>query len=146
MKQRNTDLSSYFRWFPSHERATAVGLSMGGFHLGNVMGLLLTPLAMSTVGLSGPFILFSSLGLLWLTIWAFRVTNDPQDSNSISISELRLIQAGKSDSPVDKSKLPPVRLLFSKMATWAIIIANITNNWVGFIYFFSHSFRLKFNF
>lgn len=126
----NTLLS---RWFPSHERATAVGLSMGGFHLGNVMGLLLTPLAMSTVGLSGPFILFSSLGLLWLTIWAFRVTNDPQDSNSISISELRLIQAGKSDSPLDKSKLPPVRLLFSKMATWAIIIANITNNWGYFV-------------
>ncbi|KAK1398290.1 putative anion transporter 3, chloroplastic [Heracleum sosnowskyi] len=126
----NTLLS---RWFPNHERATAVGISMGGFHLGNVMGLLLTPLAMSTVGISGPFILFSSLGLLWLTIWAFRVTNDPQDSNSISISELRLIQAGKSDSPLDKSKLPPVRLLFSKMATWAIIIANITNNWGYFV-------------
>lgn len=100
------------------------------------MGLILTPLAMSTVGLSGPFILFSSLGLLWLTIWAFHVTNDPQESNSISISELRLIQAGKSDSHLDKSKLPPVGLLFSKMATWAIIIANITNNWVGFHFLF----------
>uniref|UniRef100_A0A452Z877 Major facilitator superfamily (MFS) profile domain-containing protein n=1 Tax=Aegilops tauschii subsp. strangulata TaxID=200361 RepID=A0A452Z877_AEGTS len=30
------------KWFPTHERATAVGLSMGGFHLGNVKVTLLT--------------------------------------------------------------------------------------------------------
>ncbi|CAK9133905.1 unnamed protein product [Ilex paraguariensis] len=126
----NTLLS---RWFPSHERATAVGLSMGGFHLGNVVGLVITPLAMSSIGIAGPFILFSSLGLLWLTTWTSRVTNDPQESHSISKSELRLIQAGKSDSPVNKGKLPPLRLLFSKMPTWAIIFANVTNNWGYFV-------------
>lgn len=121
------------RWFPTHERATAVGLSMGGFHLGNVVGLVLTPLAMASIGLSGPFILFSSLGLLWLTTWAFRVTNDPQESSSISKSELRLIQAGKSNTPATKGKLPPLRLLLSKMPTWAIIFANVTNNWGYFV-------------
>lgn len=123
-------ISTTVRWFPCHERATAVGLSMGGFHLGNVVGLMLTPLAMSSIGISGPFILFASLGLLWLTMWVFRVTNDPQQSNSITKAELRLIQAGKSDTPVVKAKLPPLGLLLSKMPTWAIIIANITNNWV----------------
>ncbi|XP_009602210.1 putative anion transporter 3, chloroplastic [Nicotiana tabacum] len=127
----NTLLS---RWFPCHERATAVGISMGGFHLGNVVGLVLTPLFMSSVGISGPFILFSSLGLLWLTTWINRVTNDPQESNSITKAELRLIQAGKSDSPpLKKGELPPLRLLLSKMPTWAIIFANITNNWGYFV-------------
>ncbi|CAI9098392.1 OLC1v1035029C2 [Oldenlandia corymbosa var. corymbosa] len=126
----NTLLS---RWFPSNERATAVGLSMGGFHLGNVVGLVLTPLVMSSVGISGPFILFSSLGLLWLTSWVYRVTNDPQDSNFIKKAELRLIQAGKSDSPATKAKLPPLGLLLSKMPTWAIIFANVTNNWGYFV-------------
>ncbi|OIT35020.1 PREDICTED: probable anion transporter 3, chloroplastic [Nicotiana attenuata] len=127
----NTLLS---RWFPSHERATAVGISMGGFHLGNVVGLVLTPLFMSSVGISGPFILFSSLGLLWLTTWINRVTNDPQESNSITKAELRLIQAGKSDSPpLKKGELPPLRLLLSKMPTWAIIFANVTNNWGYFV-------------
>nr|GMC90083.1 probable anion transporter 3, chloroplastic [Ipomoea batatas] len=126
----NTLLS---RWFPCHERATAVGLSMGGFHLGNVVGLMLTPLAMSSIGISGPFILFASLGLLWLTMWVFRVTNDPQQSNSITKAELRLIQAGKSDAPTVKAKLPPIQLLLSKMPTWAIIVANITNNWGYFV-------------
>lgn len=127
----NTLLS---RWFPCHERATAVGISMGGFHLGNVVGLVLTPLFMTSVGISGPFILFSSLGLLWLTTWISRVTNDPKESNSITKTELRLIQAGKSDSPtLEKGELPPLRLLLSKMPTWAIIFANITNNWGYFV-------------
>ncbi|KDP24491.1 hypothetical protein JCGZ_25055 [Jatropha curcas] len=121
------------RWFPSHERASAVGLSMAGFHLGNVIGLLLTPIMLSTIGISGPFILFSSLGLLWLSSWANGVTSDPRDSPFISKSELRLIQAGKTDSLSNKGQLPPIRLLLSKLPTWAIIFANVTNNWGYFV-------------
>lgn len=131
------------RWFPTHERATAVGLSMGGFQLGNVVGLVITPLVMSSIGVSGPFILFTSLGLLWLVTWTYGVTNDPQDCSSISKAELRLIQAGKSDTHqvIKGGKLPPLRLLLSKMATWAIILANVTNNWVRFLFvFFSPDF------
>lgn len=117
---------------------------MGGFHLGNVVGLVLTPIVMSSIGLSGPFILFSSLGLLWLTTWTLRVTNDPQESPSISKSELRLIQAGKSDSvPLKKGEFPPLRLLLSKMPTWAIIFANVTNNWVSFCFLFFDSYMFQ---
>lgn len=121
------------RWFPNHERATAVGLSMGGFQLGNVVGLVLTPLVMTSIGISGPFILFTSLGLLWLLTWVSRVTNDPQECSSISKSELLLIQAGKANSSAIKSKPPPIRLLLSKLPTWAVILANITNNWGYFV-------------
>lgn len=124
------------RWFPNHERATAVGLSMGGFQLGNVVGLVLAPLLMQSIGISGPFVLFTALGLLWLVTWSFKVTNDPQDSGSISNSELRLIQAGKADSSAIKGSPPPLRLLLSKLPTWAIIFANITNNWVRFLFSF----------
>lgn len=122
------------RWFPTNERASAIGISMAGFHLGNVAGLLLTPIMMSSVGISGPFLLFSSLGLLWLTSWVLNVTNDPQESIFISKSELRLIQAGKSYSPVNTGKqFPPLGLLLSKLPTWAIIFANVTNNWGYFV-------------
>ncbi|XP_050215118.1 probable anion transporter 3, chloroplastic [Mercurialis annua] len=127
----NTFLS---RWFPTEERASAVGLSMAGFHLGNVVGLLLTPIMLSTIGISGPFILFASLGILWVSTWTNGVTDDPRDSPFVTVSELRLIQAGKIDSPApNKGQLPPLRLLFSKLPTWAIIFANITNNWGYFV-------------
>ncbi|OWM81750.1 hypothetical protein CDL15_Pgr007788 [Punica granatum] len=118
------------RWFPTHERASAVAVSMAGFHLGNVVGLILTPIMMSSLGVSSPFTFFSSLGLVWLTTWVYGVTTNPQDSPFISKSELRLIQDGKSESSVKKNKFPPLRHLLSKLPTWAIIFANITNNWV----------------
>ena len=101
---------------------------------------------MSSIGISGPFILFSSLGLLWLTTWVYRVTNDPQDSSTIRKSELRLIQAGKSDSSATKGKLPPLGLLLSKLPAWAIILANVTNNWVSTHYFLMYSFYFSWNF
>ncbi|KAL0347403.1 UNVERIFIED_CONTAM: putative anion transporter 3, chloroplastic [Sesamum calycinum] len=100
-------------WFPTDERATAVGISMGGFQLGNVVGLVLTPLVMASIGISGPFVLFTCLGLL---CW-------------------------ESESTVIKSNLPPLSILFSKLPTWAIIFANITNNWVGFLFFFVSAFH-----
>lgn len=112
---------------------------MGGFQIGNVVGLVLTPLLMSSVGIYGPFILFTSLGLLWLVTWSFSVTDDPQDTSSISKSELRLIQAGKSHSCEVKSELPPLSLLLSKRPTWAIIFANFTNNWVNVMFLFCFS-------
>ncbi|CAA0836313.1 Probable anion transporter 3- chloroplastic [Striga hermonthica] len=110
------------RWFPTNERATAVGISMGGFQLGNVVGLASTPLIMSkSIGISGPFVLFTSLGILWLVTWTRRVTNEP-----------RSIQAGKSGSYVGQGKFSPLELL-SKRPTWAIIFANFTNNWGYFV-------------
>ncbi|CAN0879810.1 Probable anion transporter 3, chloroplastic [Linum grandiflorum] len=123
------------RWFPSNERATAVGISMAGFHLGNVAGLLLTPIMLSTVGIAGPFVLFSSLGLIWVATWAGRVTNDPKDSRFVRRSELKLIQAGKIDSNNDSksNQLPSLGQLLSKMPSWAIILANVTNNWGYFV-------------
>lgn len=97
------------------------------------MGLLLTPLMLSSIGISGPFILFASLGLLWVSTWSRGVTNNPQDSPFITGSELRLIQAGKLvHLPTNSTKPnPSLRLLLSKLPTWAIIFANVTNNWVS---------------
>ncbi|GAB4833951.1 Probable anion transporter 3, chloroplastic [Ancistrocladus abbreviatus] len=121
------------RWFPVHERASAVGVSMAGFQLGNVVGLLLTPIVMGSIGISGPFVLFSSLGLLWLTTWAYGVKNDPRESPFITKSELQLIQNGKVDTTASSGKLLPVGLLLSRLPSWAIIFANFTNNWGYFI-------------
>ncbi|KAI3988821.1 hypothetical protein MKX01_016392 [Papaver californicum] len=122
-----------FRWFPCIERASAVGISMAGFHIGNVISFLLTPIIMSTMGIHGAFALFSSLGLLWLTVWLPGVTNDPRESRLISDTELELIQAGKTESITNSGKLPSLRELFSKIPTWAIVFANVTNNWGYFV-------------
>jgi len=127
------------RWFPRTERATAVGLSMAGFHLGNVISLLATPALMSYGGVFGPFVTFGLVGFLWLSVWLPAISNDPQFHPRISKSELLYIQDGNESSMSRKStsqtanRMPPFRLLFSKIPTWAIIVANVTNNWGYFV-------------
>ncbi|KAM0844719.1 hypothetical protein ACQ4PT_056850 [Festuca glaucescens] len=120
-------------WFPTHERATAVGISMGGFHLGNVVSFLATPIIMSHIGLAGTFAFFASLGYLWIAVWLLNVESDPIDSRTISKSELQLILAGRSKSKVKGDKFPSLREVFSKMGMWAIIVANVINNWGYFV-------------
>lgn len=126
------------KWFPGTERARAVGLTMAGFHLGSVGGLILTPVLMKNYGLSGPFWVFGLLGVVWLSLWAPSVYKDPQSNPSISSSEYAHIEQGSeglgsSSKEAGKGGLPPFRQIFSKMPTWAIIVANAMNNWGYFI-------------
>ncbi|KAF8672090.1 hypothetical protein HU200_049774 [Digitaria exilis] len=121
------------KWFPTQERATAVGISMGGFHLGNVISFLATPIIMSHIGLTGTFAFFASLGYLWLSVWMLNVESDPIDSRTISKSELQYILAGRTGSKVQGSKCPSLRELYSKTEFWAVTIANVVNNWGYFV-------------
>ncbi|CAN6337440.1 unnamed protein product [Urochloa humidicola] len=121
------------KWFPTQERATAVGISMGGFHLGNVISFLSTPIIMSHIGLTGTFAFFASLGYLWLCVWMFNVESDPLDSHTISKSELQYIVAGRSGSKVQGSKNPSLRELFSRFEFLAVTVANVVNNWGYFV-------------
>ncbi|KAG0466607.1 hypothetical protein HPP92_017557 [Vanilla planifolia] len=108
---------------------------MAGFHLGNMLSFLATPVLIARLGINGPFSLYALLGLLWLSMWVWGVTNDPRDNPVISQAELRLIRDGKSQDQDHRSrhKFPPVRYLLSKLPTWAIILANIANNWGYFV-------------
>ncbi|KAL6841581.1 hypothetical protein ACP4OV_028724 [Aristida adscensionis] len=121
------------KWFPIEERATAVGISMGGFHLGNVISFLATPIIMSHIGLTGTFALFASLGYLWLAVWMLNVESDPLDSRTISKTELQFIVAGRSASKIQGSKFPTLRELFSRVEFLAIVVANVVNNWGYFV-------------
>ncbi|KAL5652695.1 hypothetical protein ACJX0J_038153, partial [Zea mays] len=121
------------KWFQTHERATAVDISMGGFHLGNVISFLATTIIMSHIGLSGTFTFFVSLGYLWLSVWMVNVESEPIDSRTISKCELQLILDGRIGSKVQGSKFPYVRELFSKTQFLAVTLANVVNNWGYFV-------------
>lgn len=129
------------RWFPRTERARAVGLSMAGFHLGSVIGLIFSPIIMAQTGVFGPFIIFGICGFLWLLVWLTAISRSPQSHSQISRSELLYILDGNENSikvgtekmPQSSSRLPPFGLLLSKLPTWAIIAANCMHNWGYFI-------------
>lgn len=131
------------RWFPRTERSRAVGMAMAGFHLGSVAGLMFTPTLLgSRFGVKTPFAAFASAGFVWLSLWLTFITKNPESQCRISTGEyLHIKEANVEESSVVESKklamksnsqggTPPFGMLLSKLPTWAIIIANFTNNWV----------------
>ena len=135
------------RWFPRTERSRAVGMTMAGFHLGSVAGLMFTPtLLASRFGVKTPFVAFASAGFVWLSLWLTFITKNPDSQSRISKDEYLHIKEGIVEEPsVVKSKkmvmkgnsqggMPPFGMLLSKLPTWAIILANFMNNWVRTLY------------
>lgn len=111
---------------------------MAGFHLGNVFGLMLSPPLMAHFGVAGPFLAFGLTGMLWVIAWVSGITASPESHPTINLSELTHITRGNYELKSQKQvphhafKVPPLALLLSKQPTWAIILANATNNWVRF--------------
>ncbi|XP_059660831.1 probable anion transporter 4, chloroplastic [Cornus florida] len=127
------------RWFPQTERSRAVGLAMGGFQLGNVIGLMLSPILMSQGGIFGPFVIFGLSGFLWVLVWLSATSSTPDRSPQISKRELGYIQNNTRKSFVVENKLktdkviPPFRRLLSKLPTWSLIAANAMHSWGFFV-------------
>lgn len=119
-------------------------MTMAGFHLGSVSGLILTPaLLTSRFGVKAPFVAFGFTGFLWLVVWLAAITSNPLNQSRISREEYQYIKRGNEDvvaaagsrnsATSSSAVVPPFRLLLSKLPTWAIIVANFMNNWGYFI-------------
>ncbi|KAH7284498.1 hypothetical protein KP509_34G056600 [Ceratopteris richardii] len=129
------------RWFPRSERARAIGVTMAGFHLGSVIGLVATPLFIGIWGVDMPFLVFGLAGFLSLYLWMSFVSNDPQDHPFIKKSELHYIQNSRvgvvkgvlMPKNSGKEALLSLSLLLRKLPSWAVIVANFTNNWGYFV-------------
>eukprot|EP00850_Spirogloea_muscicola_P013487 SM000091S24645 [mRNA] locus=s91:543760:547187:- [translate_table: standard] len=139
------------RWVPPEERSRAVGMAMGGFHLGNVAGFLLAPVLMAVpeLGVAGPFLAFGLLGYAWLAAWStghpnirreelLHITaNRPVKSlealcnngRLASEEQAGLVVGGSASSNVGAS----LARVLSRAPTWAIICANFINNWGYFV-------------
>ncbi|KAF8402708.1 hypothetical protein HHK36_010796 [Tetracentron sinense] len=129
------------RWFPQTERSRAVGLAMGGFHFGSVIGLTLSPILMSQGGVFGPFVIFGLSGFLWVLVWVSATSSTPDRHPQISKYELEYILNKRQLSlmhsaemmPKTTKVIPPFRRLLSKLPTWALISANAMHSWGYFV-------------
>ncbi len=102
------------RWFPSHERGFANGLMWSGARLGGAVSPALAVLAMTWVGWRGAFLLFGSLGLVWVAVCALWYRDDPADHPGVSPAELKTIRVGAALPPTKAEPLPWKQLLFNR--------------------------------
>ena len=115
MMARNIDI---------RQRASAIGGMFTGFHSGNLVGLLLSPVLLESFGWRSVFYTFGALGLPMAAIWN-AVVPDHRPSKEASRS---------TESSTDESSSVSIRALLSSPAVWAIITANVINHFGYFIY------------
>lgn len=126
------------KWVPQQERARSLSLTYSGMYLGSVVGLWLCPTLIVAFGWQSVFHIFGALGFVWWLFWQTGSTSTPQQSSSISKTELDFIlkDAKSSDAPNSSSapadKVPWGKLL-SEPATWAIIVAHFCTTWGYFV-------------
>lgn len=119
------------KWVPETERSRSLSLTYSGMYLGSVVGLLLCPAFIVAFGWQSVFYIFGGLGFFWWAVWQFWTKSTPEQSTTMSEREREYINASISTGS-SKSHLPtsvPWKLLFSKKATWAIIVAHFCATW-----------------
>lgn len=104
------------RWFPADERAFANGLMWTGARLGGAVSPALAVLAMAWVGWRGAFLMFGSVGLVWVAVCIFWYRDSPT-----------------AESPTVRHESLPWRLLFSR--DLLILCATYFASGFGFQFF-----------
>lgn len=110
---------------PPQSRATALGAVFMGFHTGNLVGLVLSPLILLHFGWRALFYVFGLVGAPLLLMWNAVVPPPPETAEPRS--------SPGAPPPVVSSSASLGSMLRNR-AVWAIIIANIINHWGYFIY------------
>lgn len=116
------------KWVPEKERSRSLSLTYSGMYLGSVIGLWLCPTFIVSFGWQSVFYIFGALGFFWWFAWQFLTSSAPSLSKTISKRELNYIHENVPDTKASLQNVP-WRLLFSRKATWAIIIAHFCATW-----------------
>jgi ACS family hexuronate transporter-like MFS transporter len=116
-------------WFPTNERATAMGIINAGTAVGAVAAPPLIAIVLTYSNWRSIFILTGGIGLLWTAWWRWSY-REP----SISFDET----AGKahSDAVPRSATNPPWIELFRIRETWGLVLAKFLSDAAWFFYLF----------
>ncbi|XP_015935435.1 probable anion transporter 6, chloroplastic [Arachis duranensis] len=127
-----TDLIA--RSIPLEERSRAVAFVFGGLSVGSVMGLLLAPPLIQSLGWESVFYLFGFLGVAWFL--GFQVLDGGEaqlNAGSLSFTGVQgtMTQSWKSSLKELNSSLKdvPWKSFFRSPAVWAMIYAHFCGSW-----------------
>jgi ACS family hexuronate transporter-like MFS transporter len=129
-------------WFPTRERALAIGWFNAGTNVGAILCPIAVPWMYARLGWPATFYITGGLGLLWLIGWA-RVYDDPDHHPWLGDAERRFIRGGQPSFEEPTARLP-WRSILTHRSVWAFIIASILAGpaW-GFYQFFVPDFLGK---
>ena len=117
-------------WFPSRERALAMGIFNSGVAVGNIVAPPLIVFLQRQYGWQTAFLVTGSLGFGWLALWLF-FYQSPDRHPSITPEERALIADGR---PAAAGGAVPWHELLKYRQTWAIVVARFVTDPVWWLY------------
>lgn len=109
-------LAAVSEWFPTRERALAIGLFNAGSNIGAILAPLIVPLITLAFGWRMAFVLTGLLTVIWLAVWLWFYRR-PREHKMLSQKELAHIES----DPVEPHAPIPWSKLLGMRQTWAYI-------------------------
>ena len=122
-------------WFPTEERAKAVGIFNSGTNLAALVAPLFIPwvtyyfrYADGSLNWHAGFIATGSMGMFWLVLWLFFPYNRLRRGSTLSQERLTL--------PMVKSESELYSILLKRRGTWAFALAKMMTDPIWWFYLF----------
>jgi len=100
------------KWLPHSERARATALMGAGIPLGSLIVVPLTVWLTHSYGWRAPFVVLGALGIIWVIVASYFITDVPRGNRRVSPNELNVIGEGSAEAVA--TQVPWGRILRSK--------------------------------
>jgi MFS transporter, ACS family, glucarate transporter len=124
--------SSISRWFPTMERARALGLVIMTTQLGGALTPLLVVPIQARYGWRTSFYLFGILGVLWAVVWFRWYRDNPSQMATVSDTELREI----GTPSVHSFEALPWRIALRSKNLWSHMLMAFGYYYAGYFFLF----------
>jgi MFS transporter, ACS family, hexuronate transporter len=121
-------------WFPTKERATAMGIINAGTAIGAVVAPPLIAAVLGYTNWRWIFVLTGAVGLLWVAWWQFSYSPPPSTPGETVVGQTT-VDTISHPTPGMTSRLPWIRL-FRIRATWGLVTAKFLSDAAWFFYLF----------
>jgi len=123
------------QWAPAHEKAQIMGFIWGGAYLGTVAAMLSGPPLIEAVGWRYSFVVNGVMGGLWTILWLAIAASSPEEMRGIRRQEVQYIRSTQgipySESRRTEVTFGAIKILFSSIHFWAIVIANFSRGTIS---------------
>ena len=124
---------TFSRWIPVRERGRVQGIFFAGAHLGGGLTPLLVVALLPYFNWRVIFVLFGSVGFLWVIVWRRWFRNDPSEHPRVNRRELELIMAERKLENGHAAGWDYWRRLLGHRGVWALCLMYFPNS---FIFYF----------
>jgi ACS family hexuronate transporter-like MFS transporter len=121
-------------WFPHRQAGSAIGYAFAGSPLGGAIAGPIVGLLALAFGWKISFVIVGLLGLVWVAVWALRVTETPANNPRVSTEERAEIAASLPPVTKTDSKGPGLGWYIRQPVVLATTFAFFGYNYV--LYFF----------